>query len=112
MWALPVHWLYAASIHSLSKEHFIAAGPAQSITRPLTGHAQYGPADAHSPPIIAINSKKFFHIVNYKYILISTQPLLQLWRHFGVRFCEFRKPTFKCCIATVLWLFQYFNKFL
>ncbi|MCD6455358.1 MAG: hypothetical protein J7K81_00985, partial [Methanophagales archaeon] len=41
-----------------------AASPAQSITRPLTGHAQYGPADAH-PPIIAINSKKVFHIVNY-----------------------------------------------
>ncbi len=27
-------------------------------------HAQYGPADAHSLPIIAINSKKVFHIVN------------------------------------------------
>jgi hypothetical protein len=55
----------------------IAAGLAHSITRSLTCHAQYGPADAHSPPIIAINSKEVYLIVNYDFLVLDIGILIK-----------------------------------
>jgi hypothetical protein len=34
--------------------------------------------------------------------LLKIATRADLWRHFGVRLCEFRKPPFKCHIAIVL----------